>query len=65
VWWYTQVIPALKRLRQADLEFKASLCCIVRLSKKKKWYVLYAGDRGSLYFLNWKKIQWEQLCDRL
>jgi hypothetical protein len=25
VWWYTPVIPALRRLRQEDLEFEASL----------------------------------------
>jgi hypothetical protein len=28
VWWYTQVVPALGRLRQADLEFKGSLSYI-------------------------------------
>jgi hypothetical protein len=28
-WWYTPVIPALGRLRQKDLEFKARRCYIV------------------------------------
>jgi hypothetical protein len=31
VWWCMLVIPALGRLRQEDLEFKASLGCIVNL----------------------------------
>jgi hypothetical protein len=35
--WYIPVIPALRRLKQKDLKFKASLGYIVRpVSKKKK-----------------------------
>jgi hypothetical protein len=35
-WWYTPVIPKLRRLRQEDSEFKASLGYIRSLKKKKK-----------------------------
>jgi hypothetical protein len=28
--WYTPAIPALGKLRQEDLEFKASLGCMVK-----------------------------------
>jgi hypothetical protein len=39
VWWYTPVIPALRKLRQEDCEFEASLDCTVRcVSKKTKTY---------------------------
>jgi hypothetical protein len=35
--WYIPVIPALRRLKQKDLKFKASLGYIVRpVSKKRK-----------------------------
>jgi hypothetical protein len=34
VWWCTSTIFALKRLRQEDLKFDASLGYIVRLSQK-------------------------------
>jgi hypothetical protein len=27
VWWYKPVIPALRRLRQEDLNFEATLSC--------------------------------------
>jgi hypothetical protein len=30
VWWYTNVIPVLKRLRQEDPEFKTNLGYIAR-----------------------------------
>jgi hypothetical protein len=37
VWWYRPIIPALKRLRQEDLEFQFSLHYLVgRCLKKKK-----------------------------
>jgi hypothetical protein len=37
MWWCTPVIPALRRLRQEDQEFEASLGNIVRtVSKPKK-----------------------------
>jgi hypothetical protein len=36
VWWYTPVIPELRRLRQEDHKFKVSLGYIERLSQKKK-----------------------------
>jgi hypothetical protein len=29
-WWYTLVIPALRRLRQEDREFEALLCYMKR-----------------------------------
>jgi hypothetical protein len=35
VWWCISVIPALRRQRQEDLEFKASLGWKVRLCLKK------------------------------
>jgi hypothetical protein len=34
-WWCTSVTPALKRLRQKDLEFRVSLDCMARLSQKQ------------------------------
>jgi hypothetical protein len=41
VWWYTSIIPAVRRLRQEDLEFKASLGytakpCLKKENKKKR-----------------------------
>jgi hypothetical protein len=30
MWWYIPVIPALRRLRQENYKFKASLCYIER-----------------------------------
>jgi hypothetical protein len=33
-WWYTSLIPALGKLRQEDVEFKASLYYIVRACRK-------------------------------
>jgi hypothetical protein len=36
VWWHTPVILALRRLRQGDCEFEASLGSIGRLYLKKK-----------------------------
>jgi hypothetical protein len=34
-WWHTPVIPALRRLRQKDHKFEASLCYIAKLCFKK------------------------------
>jgi hypothetical protein len=36
VWGFTPVIPVIVRLRQEDLEFKASLSNITRLYFKKQ-----------------------------
>jgi hypothetical protein len=36
VWWHTSVIPALRRLKQEDVKFKAYLNYIVRLCLKIK-----------------------------
>jgi hypothetical protein len=36
VCWHLPVIPALRRLRQEDFEFKGSLCYKMRLCLKKK-----------------------------
>jgi hypothetical protein len=36
VWWCTPEIPALRRLRKEDLEFKASLLHSEPISKQKK-----------------------------
>jgi hypothetical protein len=36
VWWHTYTIPAHRRQRQEDQEFKASLGNIVKLFSKKK-----------------------------
>jgi hypothetical protein len=41
-WQDTPVIPALRWLRQEDLEFKASLDSIISPSKKKKYLGLQA-----------------------
>lgn len=35
-WWHTPAIPVLRRLRQKDHEFEASLSNVVRLCLKKK-----------------------------
>jgi hypothetical protein len=35
-WWYTYAIPALRRLRQEDLKFKASLGYTARPHLKRK-----------------------------
>jgi hypothetical protein len=35
MWWYMSVIPALRRLRQEDVEVEASLGYIVRLLSQK------------------------------
>jgi hypothetical protein len=34
---HTSVIPELRRPRQENLEFKDSLVCIARFSKKNRW----------------------------
>jgi hypothetical protein len=34
--WYTSVIPALRRQRQEDYKFKASLGYIARLSQRQR-----------------------------
>jgi hypothetical protein len=31
MWWHIPIIPAFRRLREEDLEFKASLSYIARL----------------------------------
>jgi hypothetical protein len=36
VWWCTSTIPALRRQKQEDHEFKASVGYIARLSQKTK-----------------------------
>jgi hypothetical protein len=36
VWWYTPVIPALRKLRQEDHKFKVSLGYIERPCLEKK-----------------------------
>jgi hypothetical protein len=48
VCWHTPIIPALRRLRQEDLEFKASLGYIVRPSPKKR---KRKTDLKILYFI--------------
>jgi hypothetical protein len=35
-WWYIPVIPALRRLRQEDYEYEASLNYIAKFCLKKK-----------------------------
>jgi hypothetical protein len=35
IWWYTSVIPALRRQKQEDCEFKDSLGYIVKPQKTK------------------------------
>jgi hypothetical protein len=35
-WWYTPVIPALRKIRHEDPKFKASLGYTVSSKKKKK-----------------------------
>jgi hypothetical protein len=45
VWWHTPLIPALRRLRQEDREYEASLCCILRFCLKNK------QQSGHLWFI--------------
>jgi hypothetical protein len=39
MWWFIPISPILRRLRQEDREFKASLGYIERSYLKKKSYV--------------------------
>jgi hypothetical protein len=41
LWWYTPVIPALRRLKQEDYKFKASLGLTLRSYLKKKKPIYY------------------------
>jgi hypothetical protein len=36
VWWYTPVIPALRKLRQEDHMFEAGLGYIIRIFQEKQ-----------------------------
>jgi hypothetical protein len=43
-WWYIPIIPALRRLRQEDCEFKTSLGYIVKLYLKKITIILFFSN---------------------
>jgi hypothetical protein len=48
-WWHTPLIPALRRLKQKDHKFEASLGYIARPSLKKKKKVSFeAGTVGHI-----------------
>jgi hypothetical protein len=42
-WWHTPIIPALRRLLEEDLKFKASLGYVARpcLKKKKNLFPIF------------------------
>jgi hypothetical protein len=44
-WWHTLVIPALRRLRQENCEFKSSLGYIARPCLKKPKTRVFCGQR--------------------
>jgi hypothetical protein len=48
VWWYRPIIPALKRLRQEDLEFQFSLHYLVGRCLKKKKKILLKMEEKQL-----------------
>jgi hypothetical protein len=59
IWWYMLIIPTLRRLRQEDCEFKASLGYLVSLFpktvSKESWLVgkyLYTAQ-DKIWELKW------------
>jgi hypothetical protein len=47
VWWYTPVIPALRKQRQENLKSKASLGYLVTNKQKFKKRGLGSGGNGA------------------
>jgi hypothetical protein len=49
-WWYMPAVPALRRVRQVDSEFEASLGCIARPVLKRNETVYYVNN-NLIFFL--------------
>jgi hypothetical protein len=48
-WWYTPIIPALKKLKQKDCEFEDSLDCRIRPFLKKTKSYEYSKGLGKKF----------------